>query len=389
MTQTTVPLSLAPMLPSSQQVLLAPQGSRFTRGDWLRLSGFYGFIVLLHVLGWGAYLHYSPQYASLAGLGFAAYMLGLRHAFDADHIAAVDDTVRFMLQEGKQPLGVGFFFSLGHSTVVLLLSVAAIFAASIVKPALPELHIVGSLVGVGVSGLFLWFVGLLNVAVLLDILKVWKTARNGRHTHTHIDELLAQRGMVNRLLGGRLRKLITHSWQMYPLGLLFGLGFDTASEIGLLAMTAAASTADLPAVAVLSLPLLFAAGMSFMDTTDSVLMIKAYNWSFVNPLRKIFYNLTTTGLSIAVALMIGTLELAQVVIGIFDLHGPLFDAVRQFDFGMLGYLIVGLFLSVWALSVLVWKFSGIEERYGGLGQTEHEHEHSHDMTGSHSHSHFS
>lgn len=325
---------------------------------------------------------------SLAGLGFAAYMLGLRHAFDADHIAAVDDTVRCMLQEGKQPLGVGFFFSLGHSTVVLLLSIAAIFAASMVKPALPELRIVGSLVRVGVSGLFLWFVGLLNLALLLDILKVWKTARAGRHTHTHVEELLARRGLVNRLLGGRLRKLVAQSWQMYPLGLLFGLGFDTASEIGLLAMTAAASTADLPVVAVLSLPLLFAAGRSFMDTTDSVLMIKAYNWSFVNPLRKIFYNLTTTGLSIAVALMIGTLELAQVVIGIFDLHGPRSDAIRQFDFGTLGYVIVGLFLSAWAFSVLAWKLAGVEERYGGPSQAEHRHEHSHDTVGSHSHLHF-
>jgi high-affinity nickel-transport protein len=387
-TQAATSNPLAPPSAVLQLVLEPPRELRFAGGEWLRLAGFYGFIALLHLLGWGAYLHYSPHYVSLAGLGFAAYMLGLRHAFDADHIAAVDDTVRFMLQKGKQPLGVGFFFSLGHSTIVLLLAIAAVFAASMVKQALPELRAVGGLVGAGVSGLFLWFIGLLNLVVLLDILKVWRMARCGKHTHAHLEELLARRGLINRLFGGRLQKLVEHSWQMYPLGLLFGLGFDTASEVGLLAMTAAAATADLPVAAVLSLPLLFAAGMSAMDTTDGVLMVKAYNWAFVNPLRKIFYNLTTTSLSIAVALVIGTMELAQVAINALDLHGPLFDAIGQFDFGILGYVIVGLFLSTWGLSVLVWKLARVEERYGDGHGAAHVHGHSHDIGGEHSHRHF-
>jgi len=381
---------LSPAVSSKGRINFAePSGAlHFSGREWTTLAGLYGFIALLHVVGWGAYLHFSPQYTALAGLGFAAYMLGLRHAFDADHIAAVDDTVRYLVQKGKQPLGVGFFFSLGHSTIVVSLAVATIFAATWIKQELPELKAVGGVIGASISGLFLWFIGLLNLFVLLDILKVWRAARNGKHTHAHLEELLHRRGLLNRLFGGRLQKLIEHSWQMYPLGLLFGLGFDTASEIGLLAMTAIASTADLPVPAVLSLPVLFAAGMSAMDTTDGVLMVKAYNWAFVNPLRKIFYNLTTTGLSIAVALVIGTLELMQVLAGIFDLQGPIFNMIRQFDFGALGYVIVGLFLSAWAISILVWKFAGVEKRYGEQSQTEHVHEHRHDGMGSHSHSHF-
>jgi high-affinity nickel-transport protein len=192
--------------------------------------------------------------------------------------------------------------------------------------------------------------------VLLDILKIWKKANAGTHSHAHLEVLLQKRGLLNRLFGGRLQRLMTHSWQMYPLGLLFGLGFDTASEVGLLAMTAGASAGDLPIPAVLSLPVLFAAGMTLMDTTDGVLMCKAYNWAFLNPLRKIFYNMTTTGLSVAVALLVGTVELTQVLIATLDLHGVVFDAIAGLDFGRLGYLIVGMFLLAWGLSLGVWKW---------------------------------
>lgn len=336
----------------------------FTSQEWVRLAGFYGFIAVLHLAGWGLYLSNAAKYPALVGLGFAAYMFGLRHAFDADHIAAVDDTVRYQLQQGKKPLGIGFFFSLGHSTVVLALALVITFAAGYVKQGLPELRNIGSLVGASVSGIFLWVIGLLNLLVLLDILKVWQTAKTGAHSHAHLDQLLQQRGLMNRLFGGRLQKALNHSWQMYPLGILFGLGFDTASEIGLLAMTAGASAGDLPIGAVLSLPILFAAGMSVMDTTDGVLMSKAYNWAFLNPLRKIFYNIATTALSIAVALVIGSIELMQVFINLLDLRGRVFDAIAAIDFGMMGYLIVGLFLFSWALSVGLWKFGRLEERYG-------------------------
>jgi len=222
--------------------------------------------------------------------------------------------------------------------------------------------------------------------VLLDILKIWHTAKTGTHSHAHLEVLLQKRGLLNRLFGGRLQKLMNHSWQMYPLGLLFGLGFDTASEVGLLAMTAGASAGDLPIAAVLSLPVLFAAGMTVMDTTDGILMSKAYNWAFINPLRKIFYNITTTGLSVAVALLIGTIELLQVLIGMLDLHGTFFDFVAALNFGVLGYLIVGMFLLAWALSVAYWRFGRIEQRYSMQAEA-HAHSHIHPGGVEHSHDH--
>ncbi|MDP9013607.1 MAG: HoxN/HupN/NixA family nickel/cobalt transporter [Pseudomonadota bacterium] len=346
----------------------------FTSAEWARIGALYGCVALLHVVGWGLYLHYVGAYPSLVGLGFVAYMFGLRHAFDADHIAAVDDTVRYLLQKGKKPLGIGFFFSLGHSTVVLGLAIGIAFSASAVKQELPQLKNIGGLIGAGVSGTFLWIIGILNLLVLLDILKVWQKEKSGKRSHAHLEELLQQRGLVNRLLGGSLQKLMNHSWQMYPLGLLFGLGFDTASEVGLLAMTAGASAGDMPVAAVLSLPTLFAAGMTMMDTTDGILMSKAYNWAFVNPLRKILYNMTTTGLSVAVALIIGSIELMQVLIGTLDLQGPLFLFITRLDFGILGYIVVGMFLLTWCLSVAIWKFGRIEERFTQYVPHTHTHE---------------
>jgi nickel/cobalt transporter (NiCoT) family protein len=358
----------------------------FTSQERVRLGGIYGVMALLHVIGWGLYLHFSAHYPALIGLGFVAYLFGLRHAFDADHIAAIDDTVRFMLQKGKRPLGVGFFFSLGHSTIVMGLAIAIAFAASAVMRDLPQLRNVGGVIGVCVSGVFLWVIGILNLLVLLDLLKVWQRAKSGTHGHQHLEALLAQRGLLNRLFRGRLQKLMNDSWQMYPLGLLFGLGFDTASEVALLAMTAGASAGNLPIPAVLSLPILFAAGMTLMDTTDGVLMSKAYDWAFLNPVRKIFYNVTTTGLSAGVALLIGSIELLQVLIGALGLHGSVFDGIARLDFGMLGYVIVGVFLLAWGSSVAVWKFGRLEERYGG-GASAHCHTHTHDGGIEHSHEH--
>ena len=217
---------------------------------------------LLHAVGWGLYLHFAARYSALIGFGFAAYMLGLRHAFDADHIAAIDDTVRLMLQKGKRPLGVGFFFSLGHSTIVMGLAIAIALAATTVVRDLPQMQKAGGAIGACISGVFLWAIGILNLLVLLDLLKIWEQAKTGTHSHQHLEELLAQRGLLNRLFRGRLQRVMNHSWQMYPLGLLFGLGFDTASEVGLLAMTAGAAAGNLPIPAALSLPILFAAGMT-------------------------------------------------------------------------------------------------------------------------------
>jgi nickel/cobalt transporter (NiCoT) family protein len=259
---------------------------------------------------------------------------------------------------------LGFFFSLGHSTIVFCLAVAIAFAATAAKQELPQLKNIGGIIGAGVSGTFLWIIGVLNLLVLLDVLGVWKKAKTGTHDHEHLEELLLRRGLINRLFGGRFQKFLNYSWQMYPLGLLFGLGFDTASEVGLLAMTAGASAGILPILGVLCLPTLFAAGMSLMDTTDGVLMSKAYHWAFVNPLRKIFYNITTTSLSIVVALLIGTIELLQVLTGMLGLEGAFWDFVVGLDFGLLGYVIVGLFLLAWGLSVALWKFG----RMGGTLQ---------------------
>ena len=333
----------------------------FSPVEWARLGAFYGFVAILHVLGWGLYLHFAARYPALVGLGFVAYLFGLRHAFDADHIAAIDDTVRYMLQKGKRPLGLGFFFSLGHSTVVIGVAIALACSATALKRELLPLQNLGAVIGATVSGVFLWIIGILNLLVLLDLLKIWQEAKSGAHSHRHLDDLLAKRGLLSRLFRGRLQKLMNHSWQMYPLGVLFGLGFDTASEIGLLAMTAGASAGDLPVPAVLSLPILFAAGMTLMDTTDSVLMSKAYNWAFLNPVRKIFYNVTITGLSVSVAIVIGSIELLQVLINVLSLRCSICDGVARFDFGSLGYVIVGLFLLAWGSSVAVWKLSRIEE----------------------------
>jgi nickel/cobalt transporter (NiCoT) family protein len=376
-----------PLARGTSPILPATENRGFLdldRDEGRCIAGLYGFVALLHALGWGLYLHYSVRHPPLVGLGFVAYMFGLRHAFDADHIAAIDDTVRYMLQKGKKPLGVGLFFSLGHSTVVLVIATGIAFASSLITNNFPHLRSFGAAIGSGVSGMFLWFIGILNILVLLDILKVWKVAKKDAHSHAHLDALLQRRGLINRLFKGRITKLMNHSWQMYPLGVLFGLGFDTASEVGLLAMTAGASAGDLPVAAVLCLPILFAAGMSVMDTTDGILMTKAYSWALLNPLRKIFYNIVTTGLSIAVALLIGTIELLQVLIGALNLHGHLYDFISSLDFGTLGYVIVGMFLLAWGLSVVVWKYRRPVPRHLS-GLTAHPHSHSREGGVKHSH----
>ena len=318
--------------------------------------GFFAVIGALHVLGCGLYLFYSARFPALVGLGFAAYLLGLRHGFDADHISAVDDTTRYLLQQGKRPLGLGFFFSLGHSTIVLLLSASLFVSAAAVERHLPWLKGFGAVIGGGVSALFLFLIGTLNLLVVLDILEVWRGTRTAPHQHRHLEELLARRGLINRVFGRRLRKTINRSWHMYPLGLLFGLGFDTASEIAVLAMTAGAAAGNLPPAAALALSVLFAAGMCAVDTTDGVLMSRAYGWAFVNPLRKLFYNVVVTSLSAAVALLIGGLELMQILAATLHLHGALVDRLVRLDLSSLGYGIVALFVIAWAVSLMIWKW---------------------------------
>ena len=357
---------------------------RFDRDEWVQLAGYYGFIAVLHLAGWGLYLYYAERYPAMIGLGLTAYLFGLRHAFDADHIAAVDDTVRLLVQEGRKPLGVGFFFSLGHSTVVFLLTVFTASMVSAMKIQMPEMQHIGGVLGTGVSGIFLVIIGTLNLLILLDLLKVWNGARRGAHDHHHVNTLLAKRGLFYRLFGGRLQRVIKQSWEMYPVGFLFGLGFDTVSEIGLLAMTAGAATGNLPVPAVLSLPILFTAGMSAMDTTDGVLMTKAYGWALANPLRRIFYNISTTLLSVLVAFALGGIELLQVIIPAIGWQGRLADGIVNLDFGDLGYLIVGLFLVAWLSSLTAWELGRKRRATQAVAEpTLHPHEHAHDEGNSH------
>jgi nickel/cobalt transporter (NiCoT) family protein len=319
---------------------------------WLRLSGFAGAVALLHVLGWGLFAYYSASNPALAGLGVLAYTFGLRHAFDADHIAAIDNTTRAFLQRGKRPLGIGFFFSLGHSSVVFALATGLAVAAATVKEKIPSFQTWGGYVGAGVSGVFLLAIGLLNLLVLVDIGRIFRDMRRGALDEERLEERLMDRGLMSRGLLRRLGDRITSSWHMYPLGVLFGLGFDTATEVGLLALSAGAATHHVPFLAIISLPLLFAAGMSLMDTADGAFMAHAYGWAFASPVRKVYYNLTVTTLSVTVALGIGLIELLQV-------------AARStwLDFNTLGYGMVALFVLTWSVSALIWKTRRIEERW--------------------------
>jgi nickel/cobalt transporter (NiCoT) family protein len=300
----------------------------------------------------------------MAGLGALAYGLGLRHAFDADHISAIDDTARFLLQRGRRTLAVGFYFSLGHSTIVLLMTIALAVAATTVRTAMPSLESYGVIVGTSISGLFLWLIGILNLLVLVGIVEIWRDMKHGNHQRENLEEILAQRGLIRRVLGGRMQSLISHSWQMYPVGMLFGLGFDTASEITLLAIAAGAASRAVPTLAIISLALLFAAGMSLMDTADGIFMVKAYSWAFSSPFRKIYYNLSTTGLSVVIAMLIGTIELVQVMAVELKLRGRLIDALGTLNFESLGYLIVALFLVWWAGSVGLWKLRRMGQAAG-------------------------
>ena len=370
--------------PKLRQVL------KFEREELPRLFGVLGTVVFLHILGWGLFAHFNsdPQYNQItdgsgaliyAGAGALAYGFGLRHAFDADHIVAIDDTTRIMLAKGKKPLGVGLFFSLGHSTVVLALSVGIAFAAtktSIFKDAFSS---TGGTIGTSVSGFFLYLVGILNLVIMVGVLKAWKQAKSGKYSHEHLEQLLNDRSIMRRIFKGRFKKGFDHSYQLYPIGVLFGLGFDTATEVGLLALsaTAAAGTVGgvLPPLAIIALPIIFAAGMSMMDALDGIFMTKAYSWAFTSPLRKIYYNITTTGLSVFVALGIGTLQWISVASDNFGLaETEPFKTITAIDLSSIGYFIVISFILAFAGSILIWKIGKYEERFGSkIKESRHTH----------------
>jgi nickel/cobalt transporter (NiCoT) family protein len=356
------------------------RGSRWERvsrsltpAEWRRAALLALAIVSLHVIGFGLLIGFVvPRHLSLGtgafgiGVGITAYTLGMRHAFDADHIGAIDNTTRKLMTDGQRPLSVGFFFSLGHSTIVFLL--AAGFAIGIrglsgdVSNGHSTLHQATGLIGPTVSGTFLLLIGLLNLVVLIGIVRVFLRMRKGEFNEQELEDQLNARGFMNRFCG-RATRAVKKPWQMYPLGLLFGLGFDTATEIALLATAGSAAAGGLPLYAILCLPILFAAGMSLLDTIDGAFMNFAYGWAFSRPVRKVFYNITITALSVAVALIIGSIELLAVVADKLGLTGGMWDFVSNLDLNLVGYFIVAVFVVTWLIALAIWRFGRIEERW--------------------------
>lgn len=327
------------------------------RPKWLR----YGVAVLgIHLLGLALLFPVVREYPQFLGIAFLAYTLGLRHAFDADHIAAIDNTVRKMMQQKQESTGVGFFFSIGHSSVVFIMALITAFSMACAKNNIPQLQEVGGLIGTAVSGGFLLLIGLFNLYIWFDIYRLFMKMHKGQFDEENLEQLLLNRGFISRFFGP-LYRFISKSWHVYPLGFLFGLGFDTASEVALLAISANAASQAMPITAILSLPVLFAAGMSLMDTADGVFMTTAYNWAFSTPLRKVYYNLSVTGISVVAALFIGLIELAQIVTPKLGLNGGIWGWIQNLDFGGIGYILVGLFVLAWGVSFLLWKVLGLED----------------------------
>ncbi len=378
--------SHAPGGPGGPSALKGDSGlARFRRSltpaDWRSLAGMAGFIVFLHVVGFAVLFglvvpeHYrigGDHPVFTVGVGVLAYTFGLRHAFDADHIAAVDNTTRKLLADNvvsgntRKPLSVGFWFSLGHSTIVFglafLLSLGVKALAGPVEDDSSVLHSVTGVIGASVSGVFLWILGILNLAVLLGIIKVFREMRRGEYDEQQLEEQLNKRGFMNRYLNG-LTRSVRKSWHIYPIGVLFGLGFDTATEVGLLVLAGGAAAFNLPFYSILVLPILFAAGMCLMDTIDGVFMNVAYGWAFARPVRKVFYNITITSISIAVALIIGTIELIGVLAEQAKITTGPVAAIADIPLDYAGYGIVALFFISWLVALAVWRFGRIEERW--------------------------
>ncbi len=357
--------------------------SALSSAEWSRLAVMLAAIVALHLLGWVTLVYVvEPARLSLGGkafgigVGLTAYTLGLRHAFDADHIAAIDNTTRKLMSDGQRPLATGFFFSLGHSTVVfglaLLLATGVRAIIGPVEDDSSQLHHYTGLIGTSVSGVFLYLIAILNLIVLVGILRVFVRLRRGDFDldsdGAELEQQLQNRGLLNRFLG-RFTKSITKSWHMYPVGLLFGLGFDTATEIALLVLAGTSAAAGLPWYAILCLPVLFTAGMCLLDTIDGSFMNFAYGWAFSSPVRKIYYNITITGLSVAVALLIGSIELLGLFAGQLGWRGPLWDWLGGLDLNTVGFVVVGMFVVTWAIALLVWRYGRIEEKWNPASET--------------------
>lgn len=358
---------------SSADTLRARVRASLSPAEWRAMYAMFGFIALLHVLGVtlllvAAGMHFGVGSGKMLGVGTGvlAYTLGMRHAFDADHIAAIDNTTRKFMAEGRRPMSVGFFFSLGHSSVVfaltVLLGLGARALGSQVLNAHSSLHHYGGLIGTLVSGGFLYLIATLNLVILVGIVRLFVKMRQGRFDDSELEKHLNSRGFMMRFFGPIARS-IDAPWKMYPLGVLFGLGFDTATEVAFLVLAGTSVAAGLPLWAILSLPILFAAGMSLLDTIDGSFMNFAYGWAFSKPVRKVYYNITITGLSVFVAFYIGTLELAQVLAGQLSLRGGFWSYAAGFDINKAGFTIVAIFVLVWLGALGFWRYARVEDRW--------------------------
>ncbi len=324
-----------------------------------KLAGLFGALATANILAWVWALIAFRDYPVLVGTAFLAYAFGLRHAVDADHIAAIDNVTRKLMQEGKRPIGVGFFFSLGHSTVVVLASAAIALATGALQGRFDTLKLVGGTVGTLVSAVFLFLVAAANFVILVSVYRTFQEVRRGgAFVEDDLNRLLARRGVLGRLFRPMFR-LVARSWHMYPLGFLFGLGFDTATEIGVLGISAAEASKGLPIWSIMVFPALFTAGMSLIDTTDGVLMLGAYGWAFTTPIRKLYYNLTITLVSVLVAVLIGGIEALGLIADRLNLDGPfwLFIGALNEHFGSLGYLIIAIFIASWLISIAVYRLA--------------------------------
>jgi high-affinity nickel-transport protein len=350
----------------------------FNAQDRRSVVGMGAFIVLLHVIGFGVLVAFViPARYDLGttgvytvGIGVLAYTFGLRHAFDADHIAAVDNTTRKLLEDradgDRRPLSVGFWFSLGHSTIVFLLTFLLALGVKALAGQVQDdssvLHSITGVIGASVSGIFLWIIGLMNLVVLIGIVSVFRRMRRGEFDEAELEKHLDARGFMNRFLG-RLTRSIRKPWQIYPVGVLFGLGFDTATEVGLLVLAGGAAAFQLPFYAILVLPILFAGGMCLADTIDGVFMNFAYGWAFAKPVRKVFYNITITAISVAVALIIGTIELVSVLVDQLGIDSGPLAVIAAIPLDYAGYGIVALFVVAWLVALAVWRFGRVEDRW--------------------------
>jgi nickel/cobalt transporter (NiCoT) family protein len=347
--------------------------------EWGRLAAMLGFILAVNVLGWAIFVLYvmphhfdyrgeggSPGLGVGIGVAITAWFLGFRHAFDADHISCIDNTTRKLMADGKRPLGTGFFFSFGHSTVIVAVGVGITVAARAVFGAMVDpssaYQTAGGTIGTLLSAGFLYLIALLNLIVLVGIVKVFRQMRGGAYDEAQLEAQLQARGLMYRFFG-RFMRSVNHTWQLYFVGLVFGIGFDTATEVVLLAATAYAAIQGLPYFAVLALPFLFAGGMMLFDTLDGCFMNFAYGWAFARPVRKVYYNLVITGLSIGAAFIISTIEILGVLTTEMHLHGAFWDTMANFNINVAGFCIAALFVLVWAAALMYWRLGRVEARW--------------------------